>query len=542
MPQCGLRSVIVVVLGLVLVFGFSGAAFGESWDDLTPSIMDAYGVVDSEVAEISDGYTEHSWRPYVDIPRKQFAKMATGAYHIPLVDPATPTYTDVPVSHEYYEHVEATTEAGLTGGVGDDLFAPEDTVTREEAAAIISRWVAAKNGYDLDTMYGESEIDAILGGFGDPSHVGPDLREEMAFSIDFGILRGNASGDLDAKGNLTRIQGGAMLIRSWALVPPEPEDPEEEPVVPADIELVSDGEAEHLIGLMGQNTFKVTQEDGSAAPNVLVDFDTLSDAGYVGSIWPQAALTDEEGELTVSVTSTEIGIQSISAAVPGVSAVYATKYWLALDEVYILDEGATAPEEADEEVGSEATARNDAGSDHEWEARVVVFGPGPLSTDRQDFYNTVNPDGDPADPTAEDGVSYALNDYSDELELREETGRIARTVAGVPVFWSISVDSAGEMVRAGHDPDIAEDGRSAWAYTNDGGLTDAVIDSEVAGTTTVTVSADYQGNPYEGLLLNRNLYMGTDDDHGQGENGEEQPGTEATAVKTWVDPDNTLEE
>ncbi|HZM55873.1 MAG TPA: hypothetical protein VFC03_12700 [Acidimicrobiales bacterium] len=412
--------------------------------------------------------------------------------------------------------------------MGDDLFAPEDTVTREEAAAIISRWVAAKNGYDLDTMYGESEIDAILGGFGDPSHVGPDLREEMAFSIDFGILRGNASGDLDAKGNLTRIQGGAMLIRSWALVPPEPEDPEEEPVVPADIELVSDGEAEHLIGLMGQNTFKVTQEDGSAAPNVLVDFDTLSDAGYVGSIWPQAALTDEEGELTVSVTSTEIGIQSISAAVPGVSAVYATKYWLALDEVYILDEGATAPEEADEEVGSEATARNDAGSDHEWEARVVVFGPGPLSTDRQDFYNTVNPDGDPADPTAEDGVSYALNDYSDELELREETGRIARTVAGVPVFWSISVDSAGEMVRAGHDPDIAEDGRSAWAYTNDGGLTDAVIDSEVAGTTTVTVSADYQGNPYEGLLLNRNLYMGTDDDHGQGENGEEQPGTEAT--------------
>ncbi len=61
----------------------------------------------------------------------------------------------------------------------------------------------------------------------------------------------------------------------------------------------------------------------------------------------------------------------------GVAAIYATKYWLALDEVYITD--------------LDREAENNAGESHTWGARVVVFGPGPRSTSVQDWYNAIAP-------------------------------------------------------------------------------------------------------------------------------------------------------
>ena len=54
----------------------------------------------------------------------------------------------------------------------------------------------------------------------------------------------------------------------------------------------------------------------------------------------------------------------------------ATKYWVALDEVYILD--------------GDRFAENNAGDAHEWCARVVVFGPGPRSTSQYDWYNVID--------------------------------------------------------------------------------------------------------------------------------------------------------
>ena len=42
-------------------------------------------------------------------------------------------------------------------------------------------------------------------------------------------------------------------------------------------------------------------------------------------------------------------------------------------------------------------AENNAGEPHTWCYRVVVFGPGPLSTSQYDWYNVYDPDADLAD-------------------------------------------------------------------------------------------------------------------------------------------------
>lgn len=443
------KVALALVLTVALVLGMVGTAFA-SWSDLTSSILGDYGITESEVAQISDGYTDGTWKPYADMQRRQFVKMADDAYGITLVSPATPTYTDVPASDDYYPYVEGATAAGLVNGVGGGLFAPMDTITREQGAAIIARYVADANGFDLDTYYADPE--AEYASFADAADVSDSLVKEMAFAVDFGIVKGNAFGNLDPQGTMTRIQGAAMLIRSWDIVP------EEEPVVPANIEQVTTDKAENLIGLTHEITFKVTQEDGSPAPGVLVDIDTLSDAWLVGNISSDAALTDENGEVSVNAISTEIGVQRVSATVGGsVATALATKYWVAIDEVYIVDE--------------DREAQNNVGVAHDWSARVVVYGPGPLSTSRQDFYNVLDPAADPATTNAGgDGIEADLDNYGEESGLASPY--VPRTLAGIPVQWSVvdvGMDPSTPSVGGIGDADGTES--SVWKYTDADGLT-----------------------------------------------------------------------
>jgi len=532
MHKRGLTVALVAVLTLIFVFGAVGVAFAQ-WTDLTMSILGDYGITEQQVANISDGFPDGSWRPYQAMPRNQFVKMAVDAYKIPLVTPATPTYSDVPTTDYYFAYIEGATAAGLTNGVGGGKFEPNSIVTREQAAAIIARWVSAENGYDLETMYTDADAAAILALYPDASSVSPSLTKEMAFAVDFGIVWGDASGLLAPKANMSRIQGAAMLIRSLDIIPMT------EPVVPAKIELVSDDKAENLIGLTHQYTYKVTQADGSPAPGVLVDFDTLIAPWYVGNVEPEAALTDANGEATINLISTEVGIQRVSASAPGVAAVWSTKYWVALDEVYILD--------------ATRSSQNNAGTTHSWSARVLVFGPGPLSTSQSDWYNLYNPDADLARPMDADGIdaetvdAYCADDwtqYSDEVAWLAD-GYMGRSMADIPVFWQIrnvvdddpdtttdeTVPSVGTIVAASEAGEIAADGQSAWAKTDADGLTSIDITSDVTGKTVVTAEANYEGNPYPWQLFDHQ----TNNDYEEHfYNWEDQPQDYAWATKTWI--------
>ena len=579
------KVALMAVLTVVMVLAFAGVALAQ-WTDISLSVVGPYGITEEQLGQISQGFVDGSWGPYQQMPRKQFVKMAVAAYKIPLYSPATPTYTDVPATDYYYAYVEAATKAGLTNGVGGGKFEPNGTITREQAAAIIVRWVAAKNGYNLATYYTDAEAAAIIGAFPDAAQVGPSLLKEMAFAIDFGIIWGTDTGTLAPKGNLWRIQGAAMLIRSWGILPFAP------PVnPPAKIELVGGDKSENLIGLAHTVTFKVTDAAGAPVEGALVDFDTLM-AGYyyVGNISPAAGLTDAAGLAKCILLSTEPGTERVSATVntpAGPKIVLTTKYWVVLDEVYILSDT--------------RTAQNNVGTTHDWEARVVIFGPGPLSTSAQDWYNAVSLTADPTKPAMElDGVDWpvgwaiallnqgyqyllpvpgtddwgaffmnsydlylawvdanadllasdpnlaslinsllAVDRWSNNTEqLMLALGYKPRTMAGVPVTWTIipvSTDpstgaSVGTITAVEHTGTIATGGKSAVGYTDADGQTQITITSTATGKTNVMAVADYAGNPYPEKLFNHltsNLQLHFLD-------WDDQPLPQATAIKTWI--------
>jgi hypothetical protein len=212
----GLKLVIVVVLVAACVLAWVGSVHASPWSDLPDSLIASYGLTVDQVAQLSYGFGSGKWLPTQSIDREQFVRMATIAFDIPSVTPMVPTYKDVSADSDYFGYIEGATSAGLIKGVGGGLFAPTSPLTRQQAAAIIARQLAAVNGYDLNSLYSTSTINAILSRFKDGSSVSAGLRLYVAFCVDRGLMHGDTTGHLTPNGKITRIQSAALLVRAAA--------------------------------------------------------------------------------------------------------------------------------------------------------------------------------------------------------------------------------------------------------------------------------------------------------------------------------------
>jgi hypothetical protein len=214
------RIAVIVVAASLILLAFASAAIASS-QDLSSGILDDYGISSQQVAGISDGYPDGTWRPHDLLLRKHFAKMAVRAFGVAEATPLLPTFTDVPHADEFYSFIEGASAAGLVDGFTDGSFGLDRAITRQQSMAIVARYVASQEGVSLATYFTESEIDTILGAFSDGSAVSPQLRAEVAFAVERGVVKGTgavqmevAAARLVPNAFTTRIQGAAMLIRA----------------------------------------------------------------------------------------------------------------------------------------------------------------------------------------------------------------------------------------------------------------------------------------------------------------------------------------
>ncbi len=182
-----LKVALLAALATILVLSFSSVALADqTWSDLPDTVTAKYGITDNQVAAISDGFPDGTWKPYQSVTRGQFTKMAVMAFGIPLANPATPSFTDVPKTHIFYQYIEGAKAAVVVNGTTATTFGPSEMITRQQAAAIVSRWVAQVNGYDLATMYTADQITDLLAHFGDAASISSALRAEVAFAYRHG--------------------------------------------------------------------------------------------------------------------------------------------------------------------------------------------------------------------------------------------------------------------------------------------------------------------------------------------------------------------
>ena len=115
------------------------------------------------------------------------------------------SFTDV-ASGAYYANAVAWANAnGIVSGYGSGKFGPNDKVTREQLAAILYRYAQYKK-YDVS---GANSLD----GYTDVQSVSSYAVPALQWANAAGVVTGKSGSKLDPKGNPTRAEVAAMLMR-----------------------------------------------------------------------------------------------------------------------------------------------------------------------------------------------------------------------------------------------------------------------------------------------------------------------------------------
>ena len=118
------------------------------------------------------------------------------------------SFQDVSEGRYYAKAVAWAKENGIVAGTTDTTFSPNETVTREQMAAILYRY-AKFSGVDVGKT-------ADLKDFPDADKVSNYAKDAMAWAVENGIISGSLEGGktyLDPKGDATRAQVASVLMR-----------------------------------------------------------------------------------------------------------------------------------------------------------------------------------------------------------------------------------------------------------------------------------------------------------------------------------------
>lgn len=115
------------------------------------------------------------------------------------------TFADVSYGQWYTEAIRWASEKGIVTGYSAEAFGPNDVITREQMAAILYRYAAAK-GYDTTNK-------ADLNRFGDYNSVSAWARDAMAWANASGLINGMPGDLLVPQGQANRCQTAAILHR-----------------------------------------------------------------------------------------------------------------------------------------------------------------------------------------------------------------------------------------------------------------------------------------------------------------------------------------
>ncbi len=119
------------------------------------------------------------------------------------------TFTDLEEGLYYVDAVQWATENGVVTGHSDEIFAPNDAITREQFAAIMYRYAKIK-GYDVSV----GENTNILS-YTDYNMISEYAIPAMQYTAGSGLISGRTETTLNPKDNTTRAEMATILYRFY---------------------------------------------------------------------------------------------------------------------------------------------------------------------------------------------------------------------------------------------------------------------------------------------------------------------------------------
>jgi hypothetical protein len=116
----------------------------------------------------------------------------------------TGQFTDVTADTWCYDSVNAAVYAGLATGTGDNMFAPNALITREQMAMMVAKALGNKTPTTDGTE---------LNAFSDRSSVSSWAVSGMEEAVKAGIVSGITADTLAPQADATRAQAAAMIYK-----------------------------------------------------------------------------------------------------------------------------------------------------------------------------------------------------------------------------------------------------------------------------------------------------------------------------------------
>lgn len=202
---------------------FTTRSFGNcvvvGYNDVTFNDLEAVGwatdyIYGLAARDIVEGVDAHLYDPTRAVKRSEFAKMLMFAFDLYKEGDRAQPFSDVPADAWYADVVAAAAELGIVEGREDGTFDGENTITRQEMAAMAVR--AFENL--PRTIPGDEDIalPAIAGApeFTDQADIADWSVESIQRLQKANILVGRDSGDFDPRANSSRAEAAKVV---WGL-------------------------------------------------------------------------------------------------------------------------------------------------------------------------------------------------------------------------------------------------------------------------------------------------------------------------------------
>lgn len=161
-----------------------------------------------------------NFRPQDGIKRGEFAKIVCTVFGLKVDDTATEPFHDVNNGDWYQKYVatlyNTKTKDGASVVQGDgENFRPEDTITREEVAVILSKMVSKLDKEETSTVNGEKIHHIVDTGFEDTKDIAAWADHSVKYLKYKNVVQGNEN-KFNPKQNITRAESIVMVQRAKA--------------------------------------------------------------------------------------------------------------------------------------------------------------------------------------------------------------------------------------------------------------------------------------------------------------------------------------
>ncbi len=148
---------------------------------------------------VIDGYGDNTFRPDWGITRAEFTKMMVLALGLEVEETTENTYLDTE-DHWSKDYVAVATKEGIVNGIGENMFAPDVIISREQIAAIIWR-IAGRVEVANDSTYTDKE------------DVSAYARNAVEYVTDMGYMIGFTDNTFKPVDKTNRAQAATVILR-----------------------------------------------------------------------------------------------------------------------------------------------------------------------------------------------------------------------------------------------------------------------------------------------------------------------------------------